>query len=297
MEQATRLSDSVGLPEVSAFFDPSTSTLSYLVVDPASSCAAIVDPVWDYCAQSGRLEERSLDVIAQEVETRGLSVDWVLDTHPHADHLTGAARAKERLGGQTGIGRGLLDVQRSWKAVYNLGDELPIDGSHYDRLFDDGERFALGNLEIEALHTPGHTPACVTYLVGDAAFVGDTLFMPDFGTARCDFPGGDARILYRSIARILSLPAQTRLFTCHDYRPGGRPLAWESHVAGQRAENLHVRDGVSEDDFVALRNSRDENLNLPELLLPALQVNIRGGRLPAAEDDGHHYLKIPLNRF
>ena len=285
------------MPAVSAFFDEGTSTVSYLVADPASRRAAVIDPVWCYCPRSGRLDDSALEAIAERVEADGLTVDWVLDTHPHADHLTAAARVQERLGGISGIGRGLGEVQRTWEEVYNLGDELATEGPRYDRLFDDGDRFALGSLEVEVLHTPGHTPACVTYLVGDAAFVGDTLFMPDYGTARCDFPGGDARTLYRSIRRILALPPETRLFTCHDYQPGGRPLAWESSVAGQRQGNKHVRDEVDEEAFVALREERDRDLALPELLLPALQVNIRGGRLPASEDNGIRYLKIPLDRF
>ena len=285
------------MPEVTGFFDEATSTVSYLVADPETRRAAVIDPVLGYCPRSGRLDEAPIDAIAAELERRALTLDWVLDTHPHADHLTAAARVQARLGGATGIGRGLVAVQETWKAVYNLGADVPADGSQYDRLFDDGERFALGALPVTVLHTPGHTPACATYVIGDAAFVGDTLFMPDFGTARCDFPGGCARQLYRSIQRILALPPETRLFTCHDYQPGGRPLAWESSVAEQRAGNRHVKAGISEEAFVALREGRDKDLDLPELLLPALQVNIRGGCLPGAEDNGLCYLKIPLNRF
>ena len=287
----------VTVPEVSGFFDERTSTVSFVVADPESKRAAVIDPVWDYEPRAGRTGSGSLERIVDFVAAGGLTVDWLLDTHPHADHMTAVARLQERLGGTTGIGRGLIEVQQTWKAIYNLGDALPADGSQYDRLFDDSESFAIGGLQATVLATPGHTPACVSYRIGDAVFVGDTLFMPDYGTARTDFPGGDARVLYRSIHRLLSLPPETRLFTCHDYQPGGRPVAWESSVAEQRASNKHVRDGVSEEAFVAWRQERDQTLDLPELLLPALQVNIRGGRLPEAEENGVAFLKIPLDRF
>ncbi len=284
-------------PEVTGFFDERTSTVSYVVADPASRRAAVIDPVWDYEPRSGRTACRSQDCIQAHVAERGLTVDWLLDTHPHADHLTAVAQLQAKLGGRTGIGRGLTAVQQTWKQVYNLDVALPANGAQYDRLFDDGERFAIGGLAVTVIATPGHTPACVSYRIGDCVFVGDTLFMPDYGTARADFPGGDAGQLYRSIRRLLDLPPQTRLFTCHDYQPGGRPVAWESTVAEQRAGNKHVREGVSEDEFASWRRERDACLDLPELLLPALQVNIRGGRLPETEDNGTAYLKIPLDKF
>ena len=289
--------ESPSLPEVAGFFDERTSTVSYVVADPESRQAAVIDPVWDYEPRAGRTGPASMERILDFLAERGLTVEWLLDTHPHADHLTAVAALQARLGGKTGIGRGLIEVQRTWKAIYNLDEALPADGSQYDRLFEDGERFAIGTLEVTVLATPGHTPACVSYQIGDAVFVGDTLFMPDYGTARADFPGGCAQQLYRSIQRLLALPPETRLFTCHDYQPGGREVAWESTVAAQRAENKHVRDGVSEEEFAGWRAERDRGLDLPELLLPALQVNIRGGRLPAAEANGTAYLKIPLDKF
>ena len=284
-------------PDVTGFFDERTSTVSYVVADPESGHAAVIDPVWDYEPRAGRTGPASMDRILDFVAERGLTVEWLLDTHPHADHLTAVAALQSRLGGKTGIGRGLTEVQRTWKAIYNLDEALPDDGSQYDRLFEDGERFSIGGLAVTVLATPGHTPACVSYRIGDAVFVGDTLFMPDYGTARADFPGGCAGQLYRSIQRLLSLPPETRLFTCHDYQPGGRAVAWESTVAEQRAGNKHVRDGVSEEAFAEWRAERDKGLDLPELLLPALQVNIRGGRLPEAEANGTAYLKIPLDKF
>ena len=289
--------ESPGIVEVAGFFDERTSTVSYVVADLESRAAAVIDPVWDYEPRAGRTDCRSIDRIVRHLKQQDLSVEWLLDTHPHADHLTGVAQLQDRLGGRTGIGRGFLAVQETWKAIYNLDEALPADGSQYDRLFDDGDVLNIGSLEMHVLATPGHTPACVCYQVGDAVFVGDTLFMPDFGTARADFPGGDARQLFQSIRRLLTLPPQTRLFTCHDYQPGGRELAWESSVATQREANKHVRDGVSEEEFVVWREERDRELDLPELLLPALQVNIRGGRLPDAEDNGVTYLKIPVDRF
>lgn len=284
-------------PEVTGFYDEQTATVSYVVAEPQSKRAAVIDAVLDYCPRAGRISGQSLERIVAHIEAEGLTVDWILDTHPHADHLTGAAALKERVGGRTGIGTGLIEVQQTWKQVYNLGPEVPTDGSQYDHLFADEARFSIGGLEGQVWHTPGHTPACVSYLIGDAAFVGDTLFMPDFGTARCDFPGGDAAQLYRSIRRLLALPPETRLFTCHDYCPGGRAVAWQTSVAEQREANKHVHDGVDEAAFVALRSERDEGLTAPELLLPSLQVNIRGGRLPEPESNGTRFLKIPLDRF
>lgn len=284
-------------PEVTGFYDESTGTVSYLVVDPATRRAAIVDAVWDYNPRSGRLGTDSMQRVVDFAAHAGVTVEWLLDTHVHADHLSAIDLLKQRYAVPTGIGRLVSQVQKTWIEILNLAGEVAPDGSQFDHLFDDGERFKIGEMEVRVMHTPGHTPACSTYVVGDAAFIGDTLFMPDYGTARADFPGGDARTLYRSIRRILSLPPQTRLFTCHDYPPGGRAPAWESTVAEQRAGNVHVRDGVEEDAFVALRTARDRELDAPELLLPSLQVNIRGGRLPAPEDNGVVYLKIPIDRF
>lgn len=284
-------------PDIQGFYDPTTATVSYVVTDPASRHAAIIDPLLDYEPRAGRISHDSAERIAEHVAAAGLSLDWILETHPHADHLSAGALLKARLGGTLAIGAGVKTVQQTWKAIYNLDAELPADGSQFDHLFADGERFRIGELEAEAWHTPGHTPACVCYLIGDAVFVGDTLFMPDFGTARADFPGGDARVLYKSIRRILSLPPETRLFTCHDYRPGGRAVAWETTVGEQRKANKHVRDGVDEAAFVAMRSERDKDLNAPDLLLPAVQVNLRGGQLPEPEANGIAYLKIPLNRF
>lgn len=283
--------------EVAAFYDPQTATVSYVAADAASRRAAVIDPVLDYNPRSGRTSADSADRIVDYVTTNGLTVDWLLETHPHADHLSAAAHLKERLGGCVAIGAGILAVQKAWREIYDLGDELPCDGSQFDHLFTDEEAFQIGDLRARVWHTPGHTPACVTYLIADAAFVGDTLFMPDFGTARADFPGGDARVLFRSIRRVLSLPPETRLFTCHDYCPGGREVAWETTVAAQLAGNKHVRQGVDEDAFVAMRSARDRELDAPELLLPSVQVNIRGGRLPAPAENGTVYLKIPVDRF
>ena len=283
--------------EVAAFYDRQTATVSYVAADSARRRAAVIDPVLDYNPRSGRTSAESADRIADYVAAKGLTVDWLLETHPHADHLSAAAHLKERLGGRIAIGAGILAVQSAWREIYDLGDELPCDGSQFDHLFADEETFQIGDLQAKVLHTPGHTPACVTYLIADSAFVGDTLFMPDFGTARADFPGGDARVLFRSIRRLLSLPPETRLFTCHDYCPGGREVAWETTVAAQLAENKHVRQGIDEDAFVAMRRARDRELDAPELLLPSVQVNIRGGRLPAPAENGTIYLKIPVDRF
>lgn len=284
-------------PAVTAFFEESTSTMSYLVADPTRRRAAIIDPVLLYEPDAGRTRSDFAERIVAAAADQQLTVDWILDTHPHADHLSAVAWLKDRLGAPVAIGAGIASVQATWREIFNLGDRFPADGSQFDRLLDEGDRLPLGDLEIEVWHTPGHTPACLSYRVGDCIFVGDTLFMPDYGTARCDFPGGDARMLYRSIRRILSLPGETRIFVGHDYRPDDREPAWEATVARQRSENPHVRDGIDEDAFVVLRTERDRELDMPELILPSLQVNIRGGRLPEPEDNGTAYLKIPLNRF
>ena len=283
-------------PAVKAFFDPDTFTVSYVVSDPASSKAAIIDSVLDYDAKSGRTGHKSADALIAYVKEQGLDVDWVLETHVHADHLSAAPYLKAQLGGQLAIGANIRTVQSVFGDVFNAEDSFRRDGSQFDHLFADDERFFIGELEARAMHTPGHTPACMTYVIGDAAFVGDTLFMPDFGTARCDFPGGDARTLYRSIQKIFALPDETRLFMCHDYKaPGRDAYAWESTVAEERASNIHVGGGVDEDSFVAMRERRDATLDMPNLILPSVQVNMRAGELPPAEDNGVHYLKIPFD--
>jgi Zn-dependent hydrolases, including glyoxylases len=288
----------VAAPEVTGFYDPVTHTISYVVRDPASPRCAIIDPVLDYDPDSGRTRHDSADAIIAFVEGSGLAAQWVLETHVHADHLSAANYIKRRLGGRLGIGARIPLVQKVFAGIFNPGADFVADGRQFDRLFEDGERFDIGGLTVTVLHTPGHTPACVTYLIGDAAFVGDTLFMPDYGTARCDFPGGDARQLYRSIRRILALPPSTRLFLCHDYQtPDRTEPIWETTVARQRQDNIHVHDGVDEDAFVALRTARDAKLAIPKLMLPSVQVNMRAGALPPPEDNGVRYLKIPLDSF
>ena len=283
-----------GRPEVTAFFEPRSCSLQYVVADPASRACAIIDPVLDFDEKSGATATRSADALLAFIRERELALDWILDTHPHADHFSAAGYLKDRTGAPTAIGEHIVKVQRLWKELYNLPDSVPADGSQWDRLFADGDRFRIGGLEASVMFSPGHTMASVTYVVGDAAFVHDTLFMPDGGSARADFPGGDAGALWRSIQRILSLPDATRLFTGHDYQPGGRAVAWESSVAQQKAGNAHVR-GQDEASFVRLRTERDRTLPMPKLILPSLQVNIAGGRLPAPESNGRRYLKIPLN--
>jgi glyoxylase-like metal-dependent hydrolase (beta-lactamase superfamily II) len=281
-------------PLIQAFFDEPTNTVSYLVTDPATKQAAIIDPVFDYDHAAGTVDSRSVEAMLAAAAAAGATVSWVLETHAHADHLSGAPFIKAKTGARIGIGEHITDVQRIFRPVFNAMD-LATDGRDFDHLFRDGERFALGALEVEVLHTPGHTPADVSYKIGDAVFVGDTLFMPDYGTARADFPGGDARALYRSIHRLLALPGATRLFMCHDYKaPGRDSFAWETTVAAQRAGNVHVHDGVSEDDFVQMRQARDATLSAPRLLLPSIQVNIRAGKFPPAEANGVRYLTIPV---
>lgn len=283
-------------PHVEAFYDPQTGTLSYVVHDPATAACAIIDALLDFDAKSGRTSTQSADRIIDHVRAQNLHVLWLLETHAHADHLSAARYLQEALGGVIGIGESIRVVQNAFCRIYNLGESCPVDGSQFGRLFAPDETFALGNLDVRVLHVPGHTPADVAYLVdGSMAFVGDTLFMPDVGTARCDFPGGSAVTLYHSIRRLLDLPPATRIFVCHDYPPAGRGPAWETTVAAQRAQNIHVREGTSEAEFVAMRTQRDATLAMPTLILPALQVNIRAGELPPAEDNGVRYLKIPLN--
>ncbi|MCH8491362.1 MAG: MBL fold metallo-hydrolase [Oceanicaulis sp.] len=283
-------------PDVKAFFDPATFTVSYVVSDPATKQAAIVDSVLDYDPKSGRTSKASADAVIAYVRDEGLTVQWILETHVHADHLSAAPYLKEQVGGTLAIGSNIRTVQDVFGKVFNAGTEFQRDGSQFDRLFEDGEIFKLGSIEARALHTPGHTPACMTYVIGDAGFVGDTLFMPDYGTARCDFPGGDARQLYRSIQKIFALPDETRLFMCHDYLPEGRETyQWETTVAAQKAHNIHVHEGVSEDEFVAMREKRDATLAMPVLILPSVQVNMRAGHMPPADDNGMTYLKIPVD--
>ncbi len=284
-------------PQVEGFFDPETATITYVVRDPASDACAVIDPVLDYDPKSARITTHSADALIEHVRREGLEIAWILETHAHADHLTAAAYLHEHVGAPVAIGERIRDVQARFGTLFDLGAGFVPDGSQFDRLFAEGDTFPIGSLTATVWHTPGHTPACVTYVIGDAAFVGDTLFMPDYGTARADFPGGDARALYRSMRRILSLPPGTRLFTCHDYRPGGREARWESTVAEQREANVLIRDGVSEDEFVAQRDARDRKLAAPVLILPSLQVNIRAGRLPEPAANGIRYLRIPLNQL
>ena len=282
-------------PLVQAFFDPATSTVSYVVHGADGGACAVIDSVLDYDPKSGRTSTATADKLIAFVREHRLKVDWILETHAHADHLSAAPFLKKHLGGRIAIGEQIRSVQGVFKKIFNLEPGFSLDGSQFDHLFADGEVFRLGGLEGEAMHVPGHTPADMAYRIGDAVFTGDTLFMPDVGTARADFPGGDARTLYRSIRRLLALPGETRLFVCHDYPPAGREPEWQTTVTGQRALNIHVRDGVSEDEFVAMRNARDKTLAMPTLILPSIQVNIRAGELPPPEANGVSYLKIPVN--
>lgn len=282
-------------PTVKAFFDPATWTVSYVVYEKPGSAAAIIDSVLDYDPKSGRTRTASADQLIAFVREQDLKVEWILETHAHADHLSAAPYLKKQLGGKIAIGGNIRAVQDVFKRVFHLEPEFRTDGAQFDHLFADDETFAIGSLQARAIATPGHTPACMAFQVGDAVFVGDTLFMPDVGTARCDFPGGNAPTLYRSIRKLLELPPQTRLFMCHDYPPAGREPTWETTVAAQRAENIHVRDGISEQDFVTMRTQRDATLEMPVLILPSVQVNIRAGAMPPAEANGVAYLKIPVN--
>ncbi len=282
-------------PKVKSYFDEATSTATHVVSDPKTGHAAIIDSVKDFDPKSGRTSTSSADEVIAYIEAEDLTLDWILETHVHADHLTAAPYLKQELGGKIGIGSQIQAVQGVFKSVFNAEEQFAVDGRQFDKLFADGEVFFIGELQASVMHTPGHTPACATYLIGDAAFVGDTLFMPDFGTARCDFPGGDARVLFRSIRKILTLPPETRLFLCHDYAPGGREYLWETTVAAERAGNIHVHNGISEDDFVEMRSTRDKQLAMPQLILPSVQVNMRAGELPPADDNGVHYLKLPVD--
>lgn len=288
-------------PYVEGFFDPETHTVSYLVLDEATRQCALIDSVLDYDPKSGRTTTTSADKLMARVIELEAKVEWILETHVHADHLTAAPYLKEKLGGTIGIGSQITAVQEVFGTLFNTGGQMPRDGSQFDHLFVNDESFTVGTLQCRALHTPGHTPACMTYVISDgqetAAFVGDTLFMPDYGTARCDFPGGNAHTLFRSINKVLSLPANTLLYTCHDYQPGGREVQFSSTVAEQRADNVHVRNGISEEAFVAMRTQRDASLEMPTLILPSVQVNMRAGHFPEPESNGTCYLKIPLNRL
>jgi glyoxylase-like metal-dependent hydrolase (beta-lactamase superfamily II) len=286
----------VNHPEVKWFFHLPTHTFTYVVWDPTTLKAAVLDAVLDYDGASGRTGHASADGVIAFVQTHGLVVDWVIDTHLHADHLSAAPYVQSKLGGKLAIGDRITAVQNTFGDLFNAEADFVRDGSQFDHLFSDGERYRVGSIDATAIHTPGHTPACMTHIIGDAAFVGDTLFMPDYGTARCDFPGGDAATLYRSIQKIFALPKTTRVFLCHDYQvPGRAEFVCETTVAAERAHNIHVRDGVSEADFVSMRTQRDATLPVPQLLLPAVQVNMRAGHLPPAEGNGVRYLKIPLD--
>jgi glyoxylase-like metal-dependent hydrolase (beta-lactamase superfamily II) len=285
-------------PDVTAFFDDATNTISYVVRDPAGRACAIIDSVLDFDYASGRTDTRSADWIIAHVTANGLEVQWLLETHVHADHLSAAPYLQERLGGQIGIGEKIREVQDTFGKVFNEGTEFQRDGSQFDRLFVEGDSFHLGQMRGDVLQTPGHTPACLTYVLGDAAFVGDTLFMPDFGTARCDFPGGSSEVLYASIQKILSLPDATRIFVGHDYKaPGRDEYAWESTVGEQKAKNVHVGAGRDRDSFVKMRDERDATLAMPKLIIPSLQINMRAGRMPPADDKGDVFLKVPLNKL
>lgn len=293
---AAGLANPAKRPVVKSFFDEQTYTISHVVRDPQSNACAIIDSVLDYDPASGRTTSASAQALIDYIKSESLEVHWLLETHAHADHLSAAPLLQAELGGQLAIGREIVRVQQVFGKIFNAGTEFQRDGSQFDQLFNDGDRFSIGSLEATVLHVPGHTPACLAYVIGDAVFPGDTLFMPDYGTARCDFPGGDARQLYRSIQRLMKLPDKARMFLCHDYKAPGRDhYAWETTVGAERTGNVHVREGVSEDDFYTMRTARDATLAMPKLILPSVQVNMRGGQLPPTEDNGVQYLKIPLN--
>jgi glyoxylase-like metal-dependent hydrolase (beta-lactamase superfamily II) len=284
-------------PVVHAFFESQSFTYSYLVWDPLSKEAAVIDPVLDFDAASGSTSTSSAEQIMAKVKEHNLTVQWLLETHVHADHLSAAPFLKRQLGGRIAIGSGITEVQKLFGQVFNLKD-LKTDGSAFDKLFADGENFMLGTIRCSVLHTPGHTPACVSYCIGNAVFVGDTLFMPDYGSARCDFPGGDAATLYSSVQKLYQLPDQTRMFLCHDYKaPGRDEFVCETTIAAQKQQNIHLKQGISQQDFVAMRTARDKTLSMPKLILPSVQVNVRAGQFPAAEDNGTVYLKLPVNLF
>lgn len=289
-------------PSVHGFFDPDTATVSYVVIDPATKAAALIDSVLDFNQSAGRTTTVSADKLIDCVRAEGAHVEWIIETHLHADHLTAAPYLKHRLGGRIAIGAQVADVQRRFGQIYHVSGDFATDGSQFDHLVQEGEAFKLGSITGRAMHTPGHTPACMSYLIGDALFVGDTLFMPDYGTARCDFPGGDARALYRSVQRLFTLPDETRMFLCHDYLPEKSPgsrseICWQTTIGAQKAGNIHVKMAITEDAFVAMREARDKSLDMPRLILPAVQINMRAGHMPKEEENGISYLKIPLNAF
>lgn len=282
-------------PDVEGFFDADTNTISYIVKDPTSNSCAIIDSVMDIDYAAGRISYEAADKLIAHVVSHDLKVEWLIETHAHADHLSGAPYIQAKLGGKIGIGENIKIVQDVFGKIFNEGTQFQRDGSQFDALFKDGDTYQIGGLQVHVMATPGHTPACMTHIAGNAAFVGDTLFMPDGETARADFPGGDARVLFQSIKKVLSLPDEMRLFMCHNYAPGGRAIKWETTVAEERAHNIHVRDGVSEDEFVAMRAARDVTLGMPKLIVPSIQVNIRAGRLPEPDESGKRFLKVPLN--
>lgn len=286
------------IPNVKAFFDTGTNTISYVVSDPETKMAAIIDTVLDYDMSAGRISYTSADELVEYVESEGLQAEWVIETHVHADHLSAAPYIQEKIGGKLGIGKNITVVQEVFGKVFNAGTAFERDGSQFDALFEDGDTFTIGNMNASVIHTPGHTPACLTYVIEDAAFTGDTIFMPDYGSARCDFPGGSAEELYNSVQRIFELPDDTAIFVCHDYKaPGRDEFAWQTTVGEQKQKNIHMGGGVPAEDFVKMREERDAKLGMPKLILPSIQVNMRGGHLPPAEDDGHHYIKLPVNRL
>jgi len=291
------LADPRKRPVVKSFFDEATFTVSHVVHDPATKRAALIDSVLDFDPPSGRTSHASADALIAYIEAKDLTVEWLLETHAHADHLSAAPYLQDKLGGRLAIGHEIVTVQEVFGKIFNEGTEFRRDGSQFDQLFNDGDRFRIGELDATVLHVPGHTPACLAYVIGDAVFPGDTLFMPDYGTARCDFPGGDARILYRSIQRLLTLPDEARVFLCHDYKapPGRTEFAWETTIGAERTGNIHVREGVSEDEYVVMRTQRDATLAVPRLILPSVQVNMNGGRPPEPESNGVRYLKLPLD--
>ncbi len=285
-------------PEVTSFFDQATNTITYVVRDPGGSACAIIDSVLDFDYASGRTSTASADEVIAFVKDKGYRVEWLLETHVHADHLSAAPYLQEQVGGKIGIGRKITVVQDTFGKVFNAGTEFERDGSQFDQLFEEGDSIHIGQLRVDVLHTPGHTPACLTYVIGDAAFVGDTLFMPDFGTARCDFPGGSADTMWESVQKILALPDETRIFVGHDYKAEGRAeYAWETTVGEQKVQNVHVGHGKTREDFVRMRTERDAKLDMPKLIVPSLQVNMRAGQMPPAEDNGTVYLKVPVNKL
>ena len=285
-------------PEVHSYFDEATNAACYIVKDPSSTSCAIIYSIWNFDLASGQTNTEHADMLADDIIANGWQLDWIIETHVHADHLSAAPYLAQRFGAKIAIGSNINTVQKVFGKVFNAGTEFQMDGSQFDHLFEDGECFDIGNMSVQVMHTPGHTPACVTYIVGDAAFIGDTLFMPDFGTARADFPGGSAKDLYQSIQKILALPDQTRLFLCHDYKaPGRDAFCWQTTVADQKARNIHVGGQKTEDEFVSFRTARDAQLSMPKLIIPSIQVNMRAGNLPPADPDGSVYLKIPINKL